>query len=99
MTVPVIAIFRAKPGAEHIVETLFKGVIETTLAEEGCILYRLNRDAEDPRRFIWTEEWESRDLLDRHLKAPHIEKLFAALPQHIESSEVIPLTPVAGGAA
>lgn len=99
MSVPVVAIFRAKPGAESTVETLFKSVIDTTLAEEGCVTYQLNRDAGDPARFIWTEEWTSRDLLDRHLAAPHIATLFAELPQYIESSEVIPLTPVAGGAA
>ncbi|WP_127088225.1 putative quinol monooxygenase [Aquabacter cavernae] len=98
-TIPVVAIFRAKPGTEAIVEALFRGVIADTLAEEGCITYQLNRDAADPARFVWTEEWASRALLDRHLAAPHIAKLFAELPHYIESSEVIPLTPLAGGAA
>ncbi len=99
MTIPVVAIFRAHSGAEEIVEKLFRSVIKTTLAEEGCISYQLNRDAEDARRFIWTEEWQDRALLERHLNAPHIKKLFAELPQYIESSEIIALNPLAGGAA
>lgn len=99
MTVPVVAIFRAKPGTEAMVEKLFRSVIDTTLAEEGCISYQLNLDTEDPRRFVWTEAWESQALLDRHLNAPHIQKLFSELPQYIESSEIIALNPLAGGAA
>ena len=99
MTLPVVAIFRAKPGTEETVEQLFRSVIDATLVEEGCIHYQLNRDAEDPRRFIWTEEWQNRELLDRHLNSAHIQKLFAELPQYIESSEIITLNPLAGGAA
>ncbi|MDU6409372.1 MAG: putative quinol monooxygenase [Yersiniaceae bacterium] len=99
MTVPVVAIFEVNVGAEETVEALFRSVIETTLAEEGCITYQLNRDTENPRRFVWTEEWASRELLQKHLEAPHITALFEALPQHLTSSEVMVLSPLAGGKA
>ncbi|MEG3113291.1 MULTISPECIES: putative quinol monooxygenase [unclassified Pantoea] len=99
MTVPVVAIFTAKAGKEEVVEALFKGVVETTLVEEGCITYQLNRDNDNARRFVWTEEWASREALQKHLEAPHIVKLFADLPAHIESSEVIILNKAAGGHA
>ena len=99
MTVPVVAVFVAKTGAEQTVEALFRAVIDTTLAEEGCISYQLNRDSENPRRFVWSEEWQSRELLQKHLEAPHITSPFAELPQHIESSDVMVLGKVAGGAA
>lgn len=99
MIVPVVAIFRVKPGTETLVEKMFRSVIETTLAEEGCISYQLNIDMADACRFIWTEEWQSQELLDRHLNAPHIQALFSELPQYIESSEIITLRPLAGGDA
>lgn len=99
MSVPVVAIFRVKPGHEETVETMFRSVIDTTLAEEGCISYQLNRDTADPARFVWTEEWETLELLEQHLAASHITELFANLPEFIESSDVIKLTPVAGGKA
>ncbi|GAB4069142.1 antibiotic biosynthesis monooxygenase [Ancylobacter sonchi] len=99
MTVPVVAMFLVKPGSESLVEGLFRGVIAATHAEEGCIAYQLNRDLEEPRRFVWTEEWANRELLDKHLAAPHIVELFAKLPEHIETSAVIALRPLAGGAA
>ncbi|KMO40731.1 antibiotic biosynthesis monooxygenase [Methylobacterium variabile] len=99
MTVPVVAIFVAKPGAEARLEALFRSVIPATLAEAGCISYQLNRDLDDPRRFVWTEEWASRQALEQHLAAPHIAALFAQLPEHVESSQVIALGRVAGGRA
>ncbi|MGF9564730.1 putative quinol monooxygenase [Neorhizobium sp. BT27B] len=99
MTTPVVAIFVAKAGSEQKLEELFRGVIETTLKEEGCITYQLNRDANNPSRFIWTEEWTSQALLDKHLSAPHIAELFAQVPDLVESSEVLPLVKLAGGAA
>ncbi|WP_276643224.1 putative quinol monooxygenase [Siccibacter turicensis] len=99
MSVPVVAIFIVKPGTEELVEQLFRSVIDTTLEEDGCISYQLNRDTENPRRFVWTEEWESKALLERHLNAPHITHLFSVIPQYIETSDIIALNPLAGGAA
>lgn len=99
MSVPVIAIFIAKPGTEELVEQLFRSVIDTTLEEDGCINYQLNRDTENPCRFVWTEEWESKALLERHLNAPHITHLFSVIPKYIETSDIIALNPLAGGAA
>ena len=99
MTIPVVAIFTVKEGAEAKVEHMFRAVIDTTLAEEGCISYQLNRDTENASRFIWTEEWESRELLQKHLDAPHITTLFAEIPQYIVQSEVIALNKIAGGKA
>lgn len=85
---PVVAVFFAKPGAEAKVEELFRSVIDTTVKEEGCIFYQLNRDTNNPRCFIFTEEWESKELLEKHLAAPHIAELFAVLPDYIDSSQV-----------
>ncbi|ABU75569.1 antibiotic biosynthesis monooxygenase [Cronobacter sakazakii] len=99
MTVPVVAIFVSKPGKEETLEQLFRGVIEKTHAEEGCIVYQLNRDTENPRRFVWTEEWESRELLQKHLQSAHIIHLFSELPKYIETSSVMMLDKLAGGPA
>ena len=96
-TTPVVAIFKAKPGSEETVEAFFRSVIEPTHAEDGCISYQLNRDVNDPARFVWTEEWETRASLDAHLVTEHIKTLFnEKLPGHIETEEVIILTPLAG---
>lgn len=99
MTTPVVAVFVAQPGMEHQLEALFRGLIDTTLQEDGCISYQLNRDANNPRRFVFTEVWESQAHLDRHLAAPHLQALFAQLPACVETSDVIVLEKLLGGAA
>ena len=99
MTTPAVAIFVARPGAEEKLEALFRSVIATTLKEEGCISYQLNRDLDDPRRFVWTEEWGSRELLNQHAAAPHIKAILDFVPDLVESAEVIALRKVDGGPA
>ncbi len=99
MTTPTVAIFVAKPGAEDKLEALFRSVIATTLTEEGCISYQLNRDLDNPRRFVWTEEWESRALLEKHAAAPHIKAILAEIPALVDSAEVIALRKLDGGPA
>lgn len=99
MTLPVVAIFVAKPGFEQQLEQLFLGVVDTTLREEGCISYQLNRDQANPRRFVFTEEWRSQADLDRHLAAPHLQALSAQVPDLIESSDILVLSKLAGGTA
>ncbi len=97
MTTPVVAIFLAKAGAEEKLEALFRSVIQTTLKEEGCISYQLNRDLDQPRRFVWTEEWASRAHLEKHAAAPHIQKILTQVPDLVESAEVIALQKIDGG--
>lgn len=98
MTTPVVAIFVAKPGMEDPLETLLRGVIDTTLQETGCISYQLNRDMKNARRFVFTETWASQADLDRHSAAPHLKALVEQLPAHIEFADVIVLEKLAGGA-
>ena len=99
MTLPVVAIFTAKPGFEDKLEQLFRSVVDTTLREEGCISYQLNRDLANPRRFVFIEEWQSQADLDRHLAAPHMKPLSEQVPECLESAESLLLAKLAGGAA
>ena len=49
-------------------------------AEEGCISYRLYEDTEAENEFLFVEEWESQDALQRHFRTPHIGRFMAAIP-------------------
>ena len=96
---PVVAIFHAKDGCEEILSRMFQSVIETTLKEDGCISYQLNRDVDDPRRFVWTEEWQSQEALSEHLASAHITEMFAGITDYIDHKEVVVLSKLAGGAS
>jgi quinol monooxygenase YgiN len=68
----VIATIQARSGDEDTVREGLLGLIAPTRAEEGCLNYDLHRDLEDPGRFVFHENWESRAHLDRHLASAHI---------------------------
>ena len=57
-----------------------KELVEKTNAlDSGCIKYELCKDLNDPLRFVMLEEWESKDMLDAHMKAKHFTDLVPKL--------------------
>ncbi|MCP6769203.1 antibiotic biosynthesis monooxygenase, partial [Klebsiella pneumoniae] len=68
----VVAQIQAKPGKEEDVRRLLLTLIEPTRKEEGCVQYDLHVHTSDPSRFVFYENWTSRDHLDRHLASPHL---------------------------
>lgn len=47
--------------------------------EEGCISYRLYEDTERENEFVFIEEWESQESLDRHFRTPHVAEFMRAI--------------------
>lgn len=77
-TIRVVARFIALPDQVEQLKSLLLSVIEPSRQDAGCIQYELLQNQADPTDFTFVEEWESNDLLDLHLAAPHIQ---TALPQ------------------
>ncbi len=73
--VVVVGSFKIKPGKEEEALEAFKALVEPTHREEGCILYSLHRGVDDPGRLTFIERWESRELLDAHLRSDHVSAL------------------------
>lgn len=71
--------FTAKPGRGAELKDLLQGVIEPTLAEEGCLGYELYLHPTDPSRMVLLEEWTDADALAAHFQTPHLKALAAAL--------------------
>ena len=59
-------------------------LIAITRAKEGCISYDLHQDNENPNLFLFFENWESRELLEKHLKTKHIQAYIKATEGAIE---------------
>ena len=68
----VVAQLKARPGKEDDLRRVLLSLIEPTRAEEGCIQYDLHVHSTDPGRFVFYENWASREHLDRHLSSPHL---------------------------
>ena len=92
---PVVAVIKAKPGKEKVLETLLKSIIEATRREAGCLKYELFRDKTDPGVFIFIESWKSDQDLQVHLSSRHIATAMARREEFIETLDIRPLTPIA----
>jgi len=55
-------------------------------AEEGCISYRFYEDTEAENEFVFVEEWESQEALQRHFGTPHIADFMKAVPATVLGS-------------
>ena len=86
--VTVVAIHVAKPGSEADLEAALKELIAPTREEAGFIQYDLHRDLDEPRRFLFFELWESRELLQQHSKSDHLANFRQKAGGWIEQSQL-----------
>lgn len=68
----VVAEITAKAGKEDQLQRTLLGLIGPTRQEEGCVQYDLHVSTDSPGRFVFFENWTSRELLDRHLASEHL---------------------------
>lgn len=74
----VLAIITAKPGKRAELLDLFRALVPTVRAEEGCIEYGPAIDVADadpafgPDTYVVIEKWTSRETLKAHAAAPHM---------------------------
>src|SRR5438128_840413 len=71
----VVALFKALQGAEAGARVELTKLVAPTRAEDGCINYDLYQSVEDPRDFIFYENWSGMPTLAAHRKTPHILEL------------------------
>lgn len=95
--VVVVAVVKAKPGRESELERELRKLIVPTHAEPGCILYALHRSTSDPCELVFVERWRSRDDLDAHMKAPHLQHLPALAELLAEPMRAYVLEALPGG--
>ena len=73
--VTVVATFEARPGKEAALKQALLGLLAPTRKEAGCINYDLHQSPDSVAKFLFHENWTSKELLDAHLKSPHIAAL------------------------
>ena len=67
----IVANVHAKPDQIDLVKAELEKLIPITRAEKGCVQYELHQDNEDSAHFMFYENWESRELWQIHMNAPH----------------------------
>ena len=96
--VVVVGSFKAQPGRESEGLDVLRALIEPTHGEDGCILYALHQGSDDPGRLAFVERWESRELLDAHLKSAHVAKALERAEELFgDSADIVVYDAVPGG--
>src|SRR5436305_14232228 len=88
---------RAKEGAAGRLEAAFARAIRATRKEKGNFAYDLNRDTQDPSRYLLYERWKSLADLEAHLKTPHTKALLAELQEVAAGAPELHVLLPAGG--
>jgi quinol monooxygenase YgiN len=68
----IVANIKANPDKIELVTSELLNLIDITRAEEGCLNYDLHQDNDNPAHFMFYENWESRELWQTHMNAPHL---------------------------
>lgn len=71
----VIGTVHAKPGKRDELLKILRGFVAPTRREPGCIDYQLHVDDEDPDRFVFYENFRTRQDFDAHLAMPYLSVL------------------------
>jgi quinol monooxygenase YgiN len=74
----IVANIHANADKIDLVKSELMKLIPITRSEEGCINYDLHQDNENPAHFTFYENWESRELWQEHMNAPHLAAYMAA---------------------
>jgi quinol monooxygenase YgiN len=69
--------------------SLFKRMTEIS---EGCIGCHINRDVEKPNTITFSEEWQSREDLERHILSPNYRLLLEITELSAQEPEIKVLT-------
>ncbi len=56
-----------------------QAVAAASRQEAGCISYRLYEDTELDNEFVFVEEWESSEVLQRHFATAHVADFMRAI--------------------
>lgn len=87
----IVAKIVARPGAETQLDVLLRALVAPSRADPGCLQYDLHRSCDDPRLFLFFENWATRADWDAHMQTPHLDALRAASDALVESVELLPM--------
>ncbi len=84
----IVVKIEVNPDHVDVVKRELLKLIPTTRAEAGCIRYDLLQDNDQPATFLFYEIWESRELWQIHMKAPHLAAFSEAMEGMIDGTEL-----------
>ena|SRR3989442_15028214 len=77
-----------KPGKEQDFERAWRAIAERVRTAPGNVRQALLRDADDPRSFVVSSDWESREAFSSFERSPEQDELTAPLRELRESGRM-----------
>ena len=71
--ITVLAVVTAKEGMEETVKQEVLSLVKPTRSEPGCINYDVHQATDEKSQFMFYENWESMEDLEKHREAPHLK--------------------------
>jgi len=65
-----------------------KALIKASLAEEGCIDYKLFNPIDQDNSLLFLEKWKEKSYLELHLKQPHFINFHSDFGDLMEKREI-----------
>lgn len=90
----IVARILAKAENRELVKSELLKLIDFTRAEEGCINYDLHQDNENPNFFMFYENWENRELWQKHMGNAHLAEYLKATEGAVEEFIVNEMTDI-----
>ncbi len=90
----IVAHIHAKPEKVDLVKIELLKLIETTRTEKGCLNYDLHQDDENSAHFLFFENWESREIWQAHMEAPHIVAFLETTEGAVENVTLTEMTQI-----
>lgn len=90
----IVANIKTKADKIDLVKAELLKLIDITRAEAGCINYNLHQDNENPAHFMFYENWESRELWQKHMNNPHLKDYMAATEGAVEEFTINEMTEI-----
>lgn len=91
----IVANIYAQPGQIDLVLAELEKLVPITRAETGCIQYELYQDNDNPAHFMFYESWQTRDLWQTHMNAPHLAVFVEATDGAVTEFTLNEMTPTA----
>ncbi len=84
----IVVVGRVQTNADKRADLIRIGqaVAQASRAEAGCISYRVCEDTEVENDFVFVEEWESSEALQRHFATSHIAEFMGAIREAVVSA-------------
>ncbi len=78
----LMAMIKAKSENRNLVRMKCLCMLEPTRKEEGCVNYDFYDDNDDENIFVFIENWEDEEALQKHSESEHLKSFLQNLDDH-----------------